>query len=153
VLHARNDFEEAAIVARAGARGAVTVTTNLSGRGTDIVLGPGVDALGGLHVLSCQLNHARRTDRQLAGRAARQGDAGSVETLLSLDTALLARALPSPLRTLLRRWATKLPSPAVCALARWPQRAEERRQHQQRQRLIEHDERRARQLGFAGSTE
>jgi preprotein translocase subunit SecA len=153
VLHARNDAEEAAIVARAGEPGAITVTTNMSGRGTDIALGTGVDALGGLHVVSCQLNQARRTDRQLAGRAARQGDAGSVETLLSLQTTLLARAVPTPLRSLLRRCAPQLPSPLVRALARWPQAAEERRARQQRQRLIEQDERRERQLGFAGTTE
>ena len=151
VLHARNDGDEAALVARAGQRGAVTVTTNLSGRGTDIELGPGVAALGGLHVVSCQLNSARRIDRQLAGRAARQGDPGSVETLLSLDTALLARTLPAPLRAALGR--LNLPSPAVRLLARLPQRAEERRQRAQRRRLIDHDERCARQLGFVGSLE
>ena len=152
VLHARNDHDEALIVARAGARGAITVTTNISGRGTDIELGPGVAALGGLHVICCQLNGARRIDRQLAGRAARQGDPGSVETMLSLDTALLA-ALPAPLRTLLRRTAPALPSWAVRGLARLPQWAEEQSQRVQRQRLIEHDERSERRLGFGGSAE
>ena len=96
VLHARNDREEAAIVAQAGQRGAITVTTNLSGRGTDIELGDGVGDLGGLHVICCQLNSARRIDRQLAGRAARQGDAGSVETLLSLETTLHCAIFSGP---------------------------------------------------------
>jgi preprotein translocase subunit SecA len=153
VLHARNDHQEAAIVAQAGRAGAITVTTNLAGRGTDIELGAGVQARGGLHVISCQLNSARRIDRQLAGRAARQGDAGSVETWLSLDTTLLVRSLPAPLRAALRRWATALPSVAVRALLRLPQWAEEQRQRGQRQRLIEHDERAERQLGFAGTAE
>jgi preprotein translocase subunit SecA len=111
-----------------------------------------VAALGGLHVICCQLNSARRIDRQLAGRAARQGDPGSVETMLSLDNALLA-ALPAPLRGLLRHTAPALPSWAVCGLARMPQWAEEQSQRVQRQRLIEHDERSERRLGFAGSAE
>ena len=153
VLHARNDHQEAELVARAGQCGAITVTTNMSGRGTDIELGAGVNALGGLHVICCQLNGARRIDRQLAGRAARQGDAGSVETWLSLDTALLARSLPAPLRSVLRRCAHVLPSWLAHALARWPQRAEETSQRVQRQRLIERDQRSERQLGFGGSAE
>jgi preprotein translocase subunit SecA len=153
VLHARNDHDEASVVAQAGQRGAITVTTNMSGRGTDIELGRGVKALGGLHVICCQLNSARRIDRQLAGRAARQGDPGSVETLLSLDNALLARALPAPVRAGLRRVAHVLPSWAVRALARAPQWAEEHSQRVQRRRLIEHDERSARQLGFGGPAE
>ncbi|WP_418315726.1 hypothetical protein [Piscinibacter sakaiensis] len=153
VLHARNDLEEACVIAQAGQAGAITVTTNLSGRGTDIELGDGVAALGGLHVMCCQLNSARRIDRQLAGRAARQGDPGSVETMLSLDTALLKRALPAPLRTLLRPLAPTLPSWTVHALARWPQAAEEFRHRVERRRLIDHDERTERQLGFAGIAE
>ncbi len=109
--------------------------------------------LGGLHVICCQLNSARRIDRQLAGRAARQGDPGSVETMLSLDTALLARALPAPLRALLQRHGAALPSLLVRALARWPQAAEEARQRTERRRLIDHDERSERQLGFGGAAE
>jgi preprotein translocase subunit SecA len=153
VLHARNDHQEAAIVAQSGQRGAITVTTNLAGRGTDIELGRGVEALGGLHVISCQLNSARRIDRQLAGRAARQGDAGSVETWVSLDNALLARALPAALRKLLHGRASGLPAFVVRAVLRLPQWAEEQRQRGQRQRLIEQDERAERQLGFVGASE
>ncbi|HKX43020.1 MAG TPA: prepilin peptidase, partial [Burkholderiaceae bacterium] len=79
VLSARHDHIESAIVAGAGRRGAATVATNMAGRGTDIPLEDGVAELGGLHVICCQLNAARRIDRQLAGRCARQGDPGSVE--------------------------------------------------------------------------
>jgi preprotein translocase subunit SecA len=153
LLHASNDEAEAEVVARAGQRGAITVTTNIAGRGTDIELGPGVQALGGLHVICCQLNSARRIDRQLAGRAARQGDAGSVETMISLDSALLARAWPARWRAGARRLATALPSWAVRALARAPQWAEENSQREQRRRLIESDERAERQLGFGGPSE
>ncbi|MEO8279379.1 MAG: hypothetical protein ABI564_06770 [Ideonella sp.] len=153
VLHARNDGEEAAVISRAGQLGAITVTTNMSGRGTDIELGHGVAELGGLHVICCQLNSARRIDRQLAGRAARQGDAGSVETMLSLDTTLLARSLPAPLISLLRTCTARLPSSMINTLTRWPQRAEEWKHRIERRRLIDHDERSERQLGFGGAAE
>ncbi|MFW6161795.1 MAG: preprotein translocase subunit SecA, partial [Planctomycetota bacterium] len=76
VLNARRHAEEAAIVARAGERGQVTISTNMAGRGTDIVLGDGVADLGGLHVLGTERHDARRIDRQLGGRAGRQGDPG-----------------------------------------------------------------------------
>ncbi len=153
VLHARCDAQEAGVVARAGQRGAITVTTNMAGRGTDIALGEGVEALGGLHVLSCQLNASRRIDRQLAGRAARQGDPGSVETWLSLDSALLARSLPASWRPWLVARCRRLPQPLLRALLRWPQHLEEQRQRMQRERLIRHDEQMERRLAFAGRSE
>lgn len=90
VLNAGCDADEAERVARAGVAGQITVTTNMAGRGTDIPLGAGVAAAGGLHVLSCQFNRSRRIDRQLEGRCARQGDPGSVETWLSADMPALA---------------------------------------------------------------
>ena len=150
VLHARNDEEEARVIAQAGQRGAITVTTSISGRGTDILLGSGVAALGGLHVISCQLNVSRRIDRQLAGRAARQGDPGSVETMLSLDNALLARAWSGPVRAALRPVAWLLPSTLLRVLLRWPQRSEERSHREARRRLLAQDERRAGQLPYGG---
>jgi preprotein translocase subunit SecA len=157
VLHARSagaeGAQEAEVVARAGQRGAITVATNMAGRGTDIALGEGVAALGGLHVLSCQLNPARRIDRQLAGRAARQGDPGSVETWLSLDSALLARSLPARWRAALAPYARRLPPACVAALLRLPQWLEERRQCDQRERLTRHDEQMERRLAFAGRSE
>jgi preprotein translocase subunit SecA len=153
VLHARQDADEARVVAQAGQAGAITVTTNMAGRGTDIELGPGVAALGGLHVICCQLNTARRVDRQLAGRAARQGDPGTVQTWLSLDTPLLARAYPATVRQCLASLATRLPSVGVRALARLPQWGAEATQRQQRQRLIQEDERMERQLAFGATFE
>ena len=77
VLNAKFHQQEAEIVARAGQKGSVTIATNMAGRGTDIKLGAGVQDLGGLHVLATERHEARRIDRQLRGRCARQGDNGS----------------------------------------------------------------------------
>lgn len=88
LLNAKNDAEEAEIVARAGERGAITIATNMAGRGTDIKLAAGIVELGGLHVIQTELHEAARIDRQLAGRCARQGDPGSCEALLVLEDAV-----------------------------------------------------------------
>jgi len=85
VLNARQDQEEAKVVANAGERGRITVATNMAGRGTDIKLGPGVADLGGLHVLATERHDARRIDRQLFGRGGRQGDPGSYQAIVSLE--------------------------------------------------------------------
>ena len=91
VLNARNDAQEAPIIARAGERGAVTISTNMAGRGTDIRLGEGVTALGGLYVIGAARHEARRIDNQLRGRAGRQGDPGESRFLLSLEDDLMQR--------------------------------------------------------------
>ena len=91
VLNARNEAEEAAIVARAGEPGAVTVSTNMAGRGVDIRLAPGVAELGGLHVIGTNRHESRRIDHQLRGRAGRQGDPGSSEFFVSLEDPLIAQ--------------------------------------------------------------
>jgi preprotein translocase subunit SecA len=85
VLNARQDQEEAEVVARAGERGRITVATNMAGRGTDIRLAPDVAALGGLHVLSTVRHDSTRIDRQLFGRCGRQGDPGSYQVIVSLE--------------------------------------------------------------------
>jgi preprotein translocase subunit SecA len=89
VLNAKYHQQEAEIVARAGQRGAVTIATNMAGRGTDIKLGPGVQDLGGLHVIGTERHEARRIDRQLRGRCARQGDPGSSHFFISLEDDLM----------------------------------------------------------------
>jgi preprotein translocase subunit SecA len=89
VLNARQHEQEAKIVEHAGEVGKVTIATNMAGRGTDIKLGPGVAEAGGLHVLGTERHDARRIDRQLAGRAGRQGDPGSCQFILSLEDELL----------------------------------------------------------------
>jgi preprotein translocase subunit SecA len=89
VLNAKHHQSEAEIVARAGQRGAVTIATNMAGRGTDIKLGAGVKELGGLHVIGSARHDARRIDRQLRGRCARQGDPGSSRFYISLEDNLM----------------------------------------------------------------
>jgi preprotein translocase subunit SecA len=91
VLNALRHREEAQVIAAAGVRGAVTVATNMAGRGTDIRLGTGVEELGGLHVIATELHESERVDRQLAGRAARQGEPGSVQVFVSLEDELFVR--------------------------------------------------------------
>ena len=88
VLNARQDAEEAKIIAQAGKLGCITVATNMAGRGTDILLGPGVQEFGGLHVVITELHEAKRIDRQLSGRCGRQGDPGSYKAVLSLEDEL-----------------------------------------------------------------
>ena len=89
VLNAKNHAREAEIVALAGQKGAVTIATNMAGRGTDIKLGPGVKELGGLHVLGSERHESRRIDRQLRGRCSRQGDPGSSQFFISLEDNLM----------------------------------------------------------------
>jgi preprotein translocase subunit SecA len=85
ILNARQDQEEAEVIAKAGERGRITVATNMAGRGTDIRLAPDVAELGGLHVLATERHDARRIDRQLFGRGGRQGDPGSFQAIVSLE--------------------------------------------------------------------
>lgn len=91
VLNAKYHAEEAEIVSRAGQPGAVTIATNMAGRGTDIVLGEGVAELGGLHIIGTERHESRRIDNQLRGRAGRQGDPGSSQFYLSLEDELMRR--------------------------------------------------------------
>ena len=89
VLNAKHHEKEAEIIAQAGQNGAVTISTNMAGRGTDIKLGPDVAELGGLHVLGTERHESRRIDNQLRGRSGRQGDMGSSRFYLSLEDDLL----------------------------------------------------------------
>ena len=89
VLNAKNNEGEAAVVAGAGQLGAVTLATNIAGRGTDIMLGEGVTDLGGLHVIGTERHESRRIDNQLRGRAGRQGDPGSSQFYVSLEDDLM----------------------------------------------------------------
>lgn len=89
VLNAKNHAREAEIVALAGMKGAVTIATNMAGRGTDIKLGEGVKELGGLHVIGSERHESRRIDRQLRGRCSRQGDPGSSQFFISLEDQLM----------------------------------------------------------------
>jgi preprotein translocase subunit SecA len=89
LLNGKQTAAEAEVIARAGRQGAVTIATNMAGRGTDIQLAPGVAELGGLHLIGIERNDSRRIDRQLTGRVARQGDPGSYQFFVSADDALV----------------------------------------------------------------
>lgn len=91
VLNAKYHAEEAQIISGAGQAGAVTIATNMAGRGTDIILGEGVSDLGGLHIIGTERHESRRIDNQLRGRAGRQGDPGSTQFYLSLGDELMKR--------------------------------------------------------------
>ncbi|MCX8722278.1 MULTISPECIES: preprotein translocase subunit SecA [Lactobacillus] len=91
VLNAKNHAKEAQIIMNAGQRGAVTIATNMAGRGTDIKLGPGVKELGGLAVIGTERHESRRIDNQLRGRSGRQGDPGETRFYLSLEDDLMKR--------------------------------------------------------------
>lgn len=146
VLNARQDAAEEAVVAAAGQRGRITVATSMAGRGTDIVLGEGVAALGGLHVVLCQHNASPRIDRQFTGRAARRGEPGSVRVMLALDSPLFARWLP-------RAWLAvaasgRLPGPLARLTAWWPQWCAAGADRQRRQSLSRADRETERALIF-----
>ena len=155
VLNARQDDQEAAIVAAAGRRGRVTVATNMAGRGTDIRLGPGVVESGGLHVIATQRSEARRIDRQLFGRCGRQGDPGSYEEILSLEDDSLGGFFPAGLQRFLldRCAASATPAGWLKLLTRVPQWVEERRHAQVRQGLLAMEEYLGRLLAFSGPGE
>ncbi|MFD1431702.1 preprotein translocase subunit SecA [Lacticaseibacillus yichunensis] len=91
VLNAKNHAKEAEIIMNAGQRGAVTIATNMAGRGTDIKLGPGITEVGGLAVIGTERHESRRIDNQLRGRSGRQGDPGATQFYLSLEDDLMKR--------------------------------------------------------------
>ena len=95
IINGKQDAEEATLVARAGKRGCVTIATNMAGRGTDIKLGQGVVEVGGLHVIVTEPQLSARIDRQLIGRAARQGDPGSCQKFAAADDSLFTRHAPA----------------------------------------------------------
>ena len=156
VLNARQDKEEAEIVASAGKRQQVTVATNMAGRGTDIPLADGVADLGGLHVIAACRNDAKRIDRQLAGRCARQGDPGSHQAILSLEDELVQQNCRPLLIKILScrpiqgsRFMRKL---KLYFIRRAQQRIE-RQQSEARRTLLKHDRQTNQLLAFSGHLE
>jgi preprotein translocase subunit SecA len=144
VLSAAQDGAEAEIVARAGERGAITVVTNMAGRGTDIKLGDGVAELGGLAVLICERHDSRRVDRQLIGRCARQGDPGLVVEFVTREDSVLACLSP--------RWRSALalfPRLTRIAISR-AQKIGDARGVRARVQLLRRDEQLTKTMAFAG---
>jgi preprotein translocase subunit SecA len=156
VLNARQDQEEAEIIANAGSRGRITVATNMAGRGTDIRLGPDVAALGGLHVLATERHDARRIDRQLFGRGGRQGDPGSYEAVVALDDEIVEQNFAA-LARLLGRLAGRRGKPVPAWLgARFvglAQRTAERHHASTRRQLLRVDDHLSDLLAFTGRPE
>lgn len=116
VLNAVRHREEALLISRAGHRGVITIATSMAGRGTDIRLEKGVEILGGLHVVTTEANDSYRVDRQLFGRAARQGDPGSVMAVYHAGDPVLKRFIPGPL---LHLWSRSLECALLGAVPQW----------------------------------
>ncbi len=156
VLNARQDAEEADIVARAGELGRITVATNMAGRGTDIRLARGVVELGGLHVLATERHEAGRIDRQLFGRCGRQGDPGSYEAFVSLEDEIVtvyAGRIERWLASLASRTSGRTGDWLAALVVRRAQRAAERVHSRMRRDLLKHDEQLETTLAFAGRAE
>jgi len=143
LLNAVRHAEEARIIARAGEPGRITIATNMAGRGTDIRLGDGVPAAGGLHVIIAEANESGRIDRQLAGRCGRQGDPGSVSIFVSAEDGLIKRFVSRPSRALIATAARlRLPLRAlwVRALIRMSQRRAEADAFSRRRGVLKSDD-------------
>jgi preprotein translocase subunit SecA len=152
VLNARHVEHEAEIVAAAGQAGKLTVATNMAGRGTDVKLGPGIEKLGGLHVICSELHEAQRIDRQLIGRCGRQGDPGTYRQFLALDDEILLVGLGPKKAEKLKRQGEKATGPiaGLESLFRKAQRRVERRHFRDRKVLLYHEKERQkvqRQMG------
>jgi preprotein translocase subunit SecA len=143
VLNAKFHEQEAEIVAQAGQPGAITVATNMAGRGTDITLGEGVAAMGGLHVIGCQRHESRRIDNQLLGRAGRQGDPGSSQFYLSMEDDLLRVFGGDRIGPLMERLGMKegeaIEHSMLSSAVRRAQKRVEGRNFEIRKRLLEFD--------------
>ena len=143
VLNAKQHQREAEIVARAGMPGAVTIATNMAGRGTDIKLGPGVVEKGGLHIIGTERHEARRIDRQLRGRSGRQGDPGSTRFYLSLEDDLMRLFGSDRIARVMDRFGMKegdvIEHPMITRSVERAQRKVEENNFAIRKRLLEYD--------------
>jgi preprotein translocase subunit SecA len=154
VLNAVRHKEEAQIVAGAGIAGRITVATNMAGRGTDIKLGGGVREAGGLHVIMSERHESGRIDRQLVGRAARQGDPGSGQAIVSLEDELLQRHAPHSSAALRRRYGKsdrEITNPVTRRLFDSAQKRATKMALRQRKAVLRTDDWLDEYLGFAGS--
>ena len=141
VLNAKFHEQEAEIVALAGQRGAVTVSTNMAGRGTDIKLGAGVAGLGGLFVIGTERHPSRRVDRQLRGRCSRQGDPGRSQFFISLEDELMRNhASPNRMAVMIEQSGKSLKPTSLGSLVETAQRQVEQRDYKGRKRVLDFDD-------------
>ena len=144
VLNAKNHEREAEIIANAGQKGAVTIATNMAGRGTDIKLGDGVEDLGGLAVIGTERHESRRIDDQLRGRSGRQGDRGDSRFYLSLQDELMVRFGSERLQKMMNRLgmddSTPIESKMVSRAVESAQKRVEGNNFDARKRILEYDE-------------
>ncbi|MDN6656736.1 MAG: SEC-C domain-containing protein, partial [Staphylococcus simulans] len=144
VLNAKNHEREAEIVSTAGQKGAVTIATNMAGRGTDIKLGEGVEELGGLAVIGTERHESRRIDDQLRGRSGRQGDRGESRFYLSLQDELMVRFGSERLQNMMGRLgmddSTPIESKMVSRAVESAQKRVEGNNFDARKRILEYDE-------------
>lgn len=153
LLNAKNESEEAAIIARAGEPARVTVATNMAGRGVDIVLGAGVAERGGLHVILTERHDSKRIDRQLVGRTARRGEPGSSQAMLSLEDAILGAAAGKGMLGRLAIRSGALGRVAAALLFGHAQKRAERSHARARRILLDQDRRIGTMLAFTGKPE
>ncbi len=157
VLNARQDKEEAEIIAMAGNAGRITVATNMAGRGTDIRLSEGVTDLGGLFVIATERHEAQRIDRQLFGRCGRQGDPGACVAMVSLDDELAtvhAKGVPRWIGILAAKTGIEFLSRWAGALVFWYAQQSAQRQYARiRRNLLKMDDRIGESLAFSGRPE
>jgi preprotein translocase subunit SecA len=144
VLNAKNHAQEAEIVSKAGQYGAITVATNMAGRGTDIKLGLGVAALGGLHVIGTTRHQSRRIDRQLRGRCSRQGDPGSSKFYVSFEDSLMRLFASPKLSAFLQKFrppeGEPISAPILNKSIETAQKRIEQRNYSMRKHTLEYDD-------------
>jgi preprotein translocase subunit SecA len=154
VLNAARDKEEAQIIAEAGEPSRITIATNMAGRGTDIKLGKGVQALGGLHVIATERHESGRVDRQLFGRSGRQGDPGSAQACISMGDELVRRFVPERLRNSVKNMIrTRTPGweKAAGSVVTVAQRSAQRLAFKQRRNVLRTDTWLEEALSFTGN--
>jgi preprotein translocase subunit SecA len=153
ILNATRHAEEAAIISRAGEKGEITIATNMAGRGTDIRLGPGMADRGGLHVIATERHESERVDRQLFGRAGRQGDPGWAQAFVCFDDELLRKHVRPMMRDVSRSATrSKAPGAEILSKTTWKQAQSnaQRLAYKQRANVLKYDTWLDEALSFAG---
>lgn len=156
VLNARQDREEAEIIAQAGRKGMITVATNMAGRGTDIIIDNEIKDMGGLHVIATEHHDSSRIDRQLFGRCGRQGDPGSFEMIASKEDDLLKRYKDTINGSIMSRWInpdTSIGRWVANVYASHAQQAEQRKHFRIRRDLMKFDKSFENAIAFSGRGE